>query len=274
MSDGRMIEPVWIEHVMVVLTGLLFGSFCTLASYRLIYEEPGIIAGRSRCPSCRHVLGVLDLFPVLSWVMLKAKCRYCGVGVSRKYPLIELTQAAMFYAVYLRYGVSVEALLLAALSVALLIMIVVDFECLIIPDSVNVAIACIGAIYAFLYRDIFFAGVGAAIGAVSSLTLRWIFTWWKKIEALGLGDVKFMAAAGIFLGVDLFIAFFFLAGVIGVVTAVLWGFAGRGRHFPFGPALALSLFVCVLFPELPGMLREQVTEILVEYMMPVNKVYE
>lgn len=269
-----MIEPVWLEHVAVVLIGLLFGSFCTLASYRLIHEESGIVVGRSRCPNCHHVLSVLDLFPVLSWVMLKAKCRYCSVRVSGKYPLIELAQAAMFYVVYLRYGVSVEALLLAALSVALLIMIVVDFECLIIPDPVNIAIACIGVMYAFLYHDIFLAGAGAAIGAVSSLTLRWIFTRWKKIEALGLGDVKFVAAAGIFLGVNLFIAFFFLAGVIGVVTAVLWGFAGRGRHFPFGPALALSLFVCVLFPGLQGMLREQVTEILVEYMMPVNEVYE
>jgi leader peptidase (prepilin peptidase)/N-methyltransferase len=269
-----MIEPVWLEHVVVVLTGLLFGSFSTLASYRLVHEEPGIVAGRSRCPSCHHTLGVLDLFPVLSWVVLKAKCRYCGVRVSGKYPLIELAQAAMFYVVYLRYGVSAEALLFAALSVALVVMIVVDFECLIIPDGLNIAIAIIGTIYAFLYRDIGIALAGAAIGVVSGFALRWIFTCWKKVEALGLGDVKFMAAAGVFLGIDLFIAFFFLAGVIGVVTAVLWGFAGRGRQFPFGPALALSLFVCALFPGLQGMLREQVTEILVEYMMPVNEVYE
>lgn len=269
-----MIEPAWVEHVVVILTGLLFGSFSTLASYRLIHEEPGIVVGRSRCPRCHHALGVLDLFPVLSWIFLQAKCRYCGVRVSGKYPLIELVQASMFYAIYLRYGLSMEAMLLMALSVALLVMIVVDFESLIIPDALNITIATIGALYAFLYHDISLAAAGAAIGVASSLALRWIFTRWKKIEALGLGDVKFMAAAGVFLGVDLFIAFFFLAGVIGVVTAVLWGFAGRGKQFPFGPALALSLFVCVLFPELQGVVREQVTEILVEYMMPVNEVYE
>jgi prepilin signal peptidase PulO-like enzyme (type II secretory pathway) len=256
------LDPAWIEILLTAMMGLLFGSFVTLASYRLPREEEGVVLGRSRCPSCRHSLGVRDLVPFFSWAVMRGKCRYCQIAIGWKYPAIELLQASLFLGVYFVLGLSTLSLLLMLLSVCLLLVIIIDFEFLIIPDELNLAMAMMGILYAFLVGHLLEGVLSACGGVLIGLVLRWVFTHWKKIEALGLGDVKFLGVSGLFLGGDLFITFFFMAGVIGLIIAALWQLAGKGRQFPFGPALAFSLYVCVLASEALGALREQVVQLL------------
>ncbi len=254
-----------VMYPLSFVVGLLFGSFVTLASYRLPRDEP-IGMERSNCPVCKHKLGFWDLFPVFSWVLLRGRCRYCNTYISARYPLIELIQGLLFVAVYARFGATPEGAIIALLTVCLLIVIVVDFAFSIIPDEVQVVMFVLGVVHQLV------AGaawthfiVGPALGLGIGYGLRLIFWWWKKKEALGMGDVKFLAVVGIFLPIDLIITFLFMAGVIGIITALVWRFAGKGVQFPFGPALAVSLLICLFFPTIPDVMKTLLVDAVLEY---------
>src|SRR5271154_5209537 len=97
--------------LFTLFCGLVFGSFITLASWRLPRGED-IIVKPSRCPKCENKLGFRDLWPVLSWALSKGKCRHCGTKVSARYPLIEIVTAALFLLVYSRYGITAPGIIL------------------------------------------------------------------------------------------------------------------------------------------------------------------
>lgn len=239
--------------MLVIVAGLCFGSFITLASHRLPIGE-GIVRGASRCPQCSTALTARDLFPVFSYLAAKARCRHCGAGVHWRYPAIELITAALFALIYALYGLTPQAAMLALLAVMLMILIVADFEHYIIPDAVHVVLLPLGVLYrlyacASSWGDM---ASGLALGLGIGLALRYGYSWVKKQEGLGLGDVKFLAVAGLWLGVEGVVPFLFLSGILGIVTAILWRVLSRGLLFPFGPALAASMFLCVLFPAIPG----------------------
>lgn len=240
-----------LEPLIVVLMGLCFGSFVTLASYRLPRDED-VWLEDSRCPHCRAKLAARDLLPVLSWLVNRRKCRACGVFVHWRYPVVELLTGALFLLIYARMGVGTEGLLLALLAVALLTLIVADFEHYIIPDEIHYVLLPLGAIYRFAtgaqWPEIL---SGLALGLGIGFSLRFGYRMFRHKEGLGLGDVKFLAVAGLWLGMKPLVPFLFFSGVLGVATALLWRALRRGTVFPFGPALAVALFVCVAFPELP-----------------------
>lgn len=246
------VMPLWMEWGIIGFSGLIFGSFVTLASYRLPRDEP-VIIGRSRCPSCGRHLGLAALFPVFSWLLQRGKCRYCKTSISARYPLIELTQAALFLAVYATHGIGLSSVWLLLLSVCLLIMVVVDFEWQIIPDEIQISLLVIGILYHLssdaAWLDI---GISTAIGAAIGLGLRFGYRWLRRKEGLGWGDVKFLPIAGLWLADSWhWPPFLFFAGAWGIVTAIIWRMTGQGERFPFGPALAASLLMTLLIPSTP-----------------------
>jgi prepilin signal peptidase PulO-like enzyme (type II secretory pathway) len=239
--------PEWLIVVLITLAGLSFGSFVTLVSYRLPRDEP-IVAGRSRCPECHTTLGIVALFPLFSWLMQYGKCRYCKTNISARYPLTELVQALLFLMIYVSVGISWEALLLAMLSVALMVMVVVDFEWYIIPDEIQVLCAILALIYHYVSatppEDVL---VGVSVGAILGFGLRYGYSFFRKKVGLGWGDVKFLFVAGLWMaGAMVWAPFLFFAGVFGVATALVWRALGKGERFPFGPALAASLLLMLL----------------------------
>jgi leader peptidase (prepilin peptidase)/N-methyltransferase len=198
-----------MEILFVLLTGLTFGSFITLASYRLPLGED-IVVKPSRCPACEHTLGFKDLWPVLSWLCSRGKCRYCKVRVSARYPLTELATAGVFLLIYAQYGVTLQGVLLALLAVGLMVMIVADLEHYIIPDEVHYALLPLGLGYQYVtgheWGDM--AG-GFVLGAGIGLALHYGYKWLRKKDGLGFGDVKFLAVAGLWLGVMPMVPFLF-----------------------------------------------------------------
>lgn len=242
-----------IEIIFVLFTGLTFGSFITLASYRLPLEED-IIVKPSRCPKCETRLGFRDLWPVLSWLFSGGKCRHCKASVSVRYPLTELVTGIIFLLLYMRYGLTAEGILLALAAVALLVMIVADIEHYIIPDEVHYVLLPLGLGYRCVIgstpEDV--AG-GFLLGAGIGLALHHGFRWLRNKEGLGFGDVKFLAVAGLWLGVTPIVPFLFLSGLLGVVNGLVWRALGRGPLFPFGPSLAMAMCICVVFPEVPNL---------------------
>ncbi len=241
-----------LDIVAAALLGLAFGSFTTLVVYRLPRGEP-IVVGGSRCTACGAALGLRDLVPVASWLVHRGRCRHCDAPVSVRYPLIEALLAVLFVVVYLRAGATLSGVLLAALAVALVALAFIDLEIGLIPDKILLFVAPLGLVYQLADGDLVAAVVGGALAGGLAYLIRYGFLRLRGRDALGLGDVKFFAAAGVWLGPMGLPAFMVIAGLGGAVFAVLWRRRGGGLEFPFGPALAVGLFVCLLFPELVRM---------------------
>lgn len=238
-----------IEILLVLLSGLALGSFVTLASYRLPLGQD-ITIKPSRCPQCGTKLKFLDLWPVLSWAANKGKCRHCKASVSVRYPLTEIATASVCVLLYFKYGLTLQGFLLALLWVALMIMIVVDIEHYIIPDQLHYVLLPLGLGYqALIGTEPETVVQGFLLGAGIGLALHYGYRYLRRKEGLGFGDVKFLAVAGVWLGLKPIVPFLFFAGIFGVVTGLIWRVQGKGPVFPFGPSLAMAMFLCVVFPE-------------------------
>lgn len=242
-----------IEFLFVLFCGLAFGSFITCASYRLPLGID-VVKKPSHCPACSAKLTSRDLWPLFSWLLSGGKCRHCQAPVSIRYPLTELATAGVFLLIYWRWGFTLPALVLCLAAVALLIMVVVDLEHYIIPDSVHLALAPLALAWHVLAntpREDMISGF--LTGLFLGLGLHYGYRLLRKKDGLGFGDVKFLAVAGLWMGFLAIPPFLFMAGILGIATGLLWRVLKRGPVFPFGPALAVSLFICVAFPEIPSL---------------------
>jgi len=222
------------ELLFILLAGLCFGSFITCMSYRLPLEMDAV-KNPSFCPSCNTKLGARDLVPVLSWAIARGRCRHCQTRISARYPLIEVATALTFLGIYTLHGLTLSSILLMLFAVALLIMIVTDLEHFIIPDEIHIALVPLGLFYHYVIgtEPLQVAG-GFLMGMVLGLLLHHGYRFLRKREGLGYGDVKFFAVAGLWLTPLPMVVFLFLSG----------------------PARAVSLMVCVLWPGADGWLWE------------------
>ncbi|MFO1242760.1 MAG: prepilin peptidase [Rickettsiales bacterium] len=247
---------------LVVLTGLCFGSFITLLSYRLP-RQMQIGATRSKCPNCKTPLGFKDLFPVLSWLTSGGKCRHCGKKIHWRYPLVEILTAILFLVIVLQVGLTYEAAIFALLGVCIIALCVIDFEHRIIPDELQWAMFALAVLHHFLLPVSWWDKItGAVIGVAIGAALKYGFLWLRKKDGLGMGDVKFLLVAGFWLGTLPLVPFLFLSGLLGIVTAFIWKYFNDDRRFPFGPALALSMFALLLFPSLDALFWETMNQIV------------
>ncbi len=158
--------------------------------------------------------------------------------------------ASLFAVIYLKMGISLAAIAMLGLVICLIILIVTDLEHRIIPDEIQIAILVFGLLYRYaLHSEIYQYFSGTLFGLAFALFLRYGFYLVRKREGLGMGDVKFFAASGMFLGVEAFMPFLFFSGIFGVIFSFFWKKLGGEEEFPFGPALAVAMLLCLLFPE-------------------------
>jgi prepilin signal peptidase PulO-like enzyme (type II secretory pathway) len=241
-------ELIISEAIICLLLGMCFGSLNSLLIYRLPRGLP-IGRTRSRCPACHHVLGVRDLIPLLSWLMHRGMCRHCGVRVSWHYPALECSMGLVFYGVYSLYGMTWIGLCIAVLLAQLVALCIIDYQHRIIPDELQLSIAMTGIIYhGVLGTHIAEPLAGMLLGLALGLLLHHGFRWLRHKEGLGFGDVKFMAVSGLWLGTMPLIPYLFYAGWLGILSALLWRLVNPDPRFPFGPALAMSLTLLVVYP--------------------------
>lgn len=241
-------EPlIWL---IIAFLGASIGSFLTLVTYRLPREEP-IGLSRSRCPNCQRSLTARDLIPVFSWAMSGGRCRHCKTKVSIRYPLTELTCALGAVLAVKFYGLTWDALALAGLWWCIVAIFVTDLEHQIILDEVQIAIGAFGILHG-IENEVAASDMitGCVVGLSIGLALKYGFLYFRNKDGLGLGDVKFLAVAGIWLadGAN-FVPFLFFSGILGVVTGTAWRICRKEEHFPFGPSLAVALLLCVVIPE-------------------------
>ena len=235
---------------LIAFLGAAIGSFLTLVTYRLPRDEK-IGMTRSRCPSCGTTLRVLDLFPILSWMVSRGKCRHCKARVSIRYPLTELACAMGAVAAAYYFGFTLQAFAIMGLWWCIVAITVTDLEHYIILDEVQIAIIFFGALYHYALgtdaMDVITTGV---IGLTIGLVLKYGFLYLRNKDGLGLGDVKLLFGVGVWLASPIFfVPFLFFSGALGVAFGSLWRLSGHGKLFPFGPALALALLTCMVWPQ-------------------------
>lgn len=244
MPDLLTIAPLWYWVVMAALLGLALGSFFTVMAWRWPREE-SLSTPRSHCTACGHVLGPLELVPVLSWVLQRGRCRGCGAGVSARYPAIELATAALAAIPVATFGPTASGLAAALMAVALVPIVVIDLQHRLIPDVI-VLPAAVVALALVIAADPgrWWQPVVAAAGAGGFLFLLWLF----YPGGMGLGDVKLALLMGAVLGTAVIpaLGIAFLAGsVLGVAMLLRHGSAARKMAVPFGPFLAVGALVAL-----------------------------
>lgn len=262
---------VW---AVVFCVGAAVGSFLNVVIYRLP-RGMSLIHPRSHCPSCGTRLSPWDLIPILSWLILQGRCRYCGHRISARYAFVEALSGFLACAALYFWGPTAAAMGVYAVCAALVVACFVDLDHMIIPDQVHVVIAAAGVmldIRWMLLRGI--AGmvtfteqvghhtmtmawprsvVGAAVGAGIFIVIAYVAQVAFRKPALGMGDIKLAAAMGTVLGPGLyFVAFFLLATVVGGLIGAVLLVAGAGKqrpYIPFGPILAAAGIAMTLAPE-------------------------
>ncbi len=233
--------------ILVVVFGLLVGSFLNVVIYRVPRRE-SIVLPASHCPKCEHELATRDNIPLVSYLLQRGKCRYCGDPISIQYPLVEAAASLIGVAAYLVYGLTLEFALAVSFLLILLTVSVIDIHHKIIPNVIVIPAIVIAAIVllGLPLTDLATpALVGAsgwlnpAIGFVIGGGLLFLLALlWPN--GMGGGDIKLAALMGLFLGPYVIIALFlgFFLGSVGGVAAM--GVLGKGRkdQIPFGPYLA------------------------------------
>ena len=229
--------------VLFFLFGLVVGSFLNVLIYRLPLEL-SVVKGYSMCPACEHRLFPRDLVPLFSWLLLRRRCRYCSAPVSWRYPAVELLNALLWLAISLRYGIGIASAAYCMVASCLLVVLFVDWEHQIIPDSMHVGIFIAGLLLAFWGAPAL-GWPNRIIGLFSVSVLFLLIVLISGGRAMGGGDVKLMAALGFCLGWKQALLITMLGSVVGSIIALAQRCAATKR-VPFGSFLAaagiLSLF--------------------------------
>jgi len=205
----------------------------------------------SRCPSCGHRIKVHENIPLLSWLVLRGRCSACHTRISARYPLVELSCAALFAAVGWRLGEQPQVWLWCAFSAALLALAWIDWDTTVLPDAITQPLLWAGLLCAGLGWTV--PPVTAIVGAVAGYLSLWAVYWFFKLatgkEGMGYGDFKLLAALGAWLGWQALLPIVLGASVIGAIVGIAMKLSGalrEGRYVPFGPFLAGAGLVVML----------------------------
>jgi len=230
--------------IYCTVLGLILGSYLNVVIYRLPRDLSTVLP-RSRCPACGGLIAARDNIPLLSYLLLRGRCRHCAVRISPLYPTVEALTGALFLLSYLRFGLTPDAAAAALFVCLMLVLAVIDAEHLLLPDLITLPGIVVGlAISHWVsWTDLLSSALGAALGAGFLYALWWIWYWVRKEEGLGLGDVKMLAMVGAFLGWKGVLITLFFGSVAGSVVGLGVLALGRGdlkSKLPFGTFLALG----------------------------------
>ncbi len=238
--------------------GLVFGSFLNVVIYRL-KNGRNIIFGRSFCPECKNLLKWYDLIPILSFIWLRKYCRYCHKKISWQYPIVELISGLLWVLIFYKFGISLINIYYLFIFSLFLVIVVYDFEWRIIPDKI--VYPAIVIVLIFNLFNAFSAIDGSASGgkignlrifieplfaALVAFLFFFMFFYFSKGRAMGLGDAKLAFLIGLFLSPLLAIVAFMLAFIIGAVFGII--LIGLGKkslksQIAFGPFLVLGVTI-------------------------------
>ena len=255
--------PVGVAFAGVL--GAMLGSFLNVCVYRLPREE-SVVHPRSRCPRCGNGIAWYDNVPVLSWLVLRARCRHCGEPISVQYPLVELAVALIWAGSVAWRGISFDALAAAVFVTLLLGIALTDAQSYIIPDLFSVGGTVLGLLFTALPGGLvwWLGPVGAALGYGLLWAVRWagdaalrrgliggeelgsVLEEGERPTTMGEGDLRMMAMVGAFLGPAGVLLTVFLGALVGTLVFLPLRLLGRRIAIPFGVFLAAGAVVALL----------------------------
>lgn len=236
--------------VYSIIFGLIIGSFLNVCIYRIPREE-SISYPPSHCTKCGYKLRWYDLIPVVSYILLKGRCRKCGEKISIIYPLIEVFTGLLFGVLYIKFNLSIEFFKFVSFFCIMIVIAMIDFFTTDVYFSTIVTGTIIGVTFIviekiYLHNKIMDNLLGAIVGA-GVIWIIYIIT-----KAMGEGDIEICFVCGLFLGLKstilMLVLSFILGGIIGVLLIAL-KIKSRKDYIPFGPFIALSAIISVLFNE-------------------------
>ena len=258
------------------LFGLLIGSFLNVVILRLpvklewqwrresrelleltesddsMAAPPGLVVERSHCTQCGHQLAALDNIPLLSFLILRGRCRYCRAPISWQYPTVELLTGIAFAVCVWHFGPGLQALAALAFTAMLIALSGIDLRTTLLPDQLTYPLLWLGLLLSTItvFVDPVPALIGAAIGYLSLWSVYWAFKLLTGKEGMGRGDFKLLAALGAWCGIKGVLPIVLISALLGAIIGSAWLLLrGRDRatQIPFGPYLAVAGWVQLLW---------------------------
>jgi leader peptidase (prepilin peptidase)/N-methyltransferase len=236
----------------VVLFGALVGSFLNVVIVRLPEEGASVVFPASHCPVCKKDIAWYDNIPLLSFLLLRGRCRQCQARISWRYPLVEAAMALLSLALYQHFGLTLLFPIYFLFCAALVAVIFIDFQHQIIPDVISLPGIVLGLVLSFVnpfvtWQD---AGLGVLFGGGSFYLVALSYYLLTKREGMGGGDIKLLAMIGAFLGWQSLPFVVFGSSVLGTVAGV-WAMIeqrkGGKTVIPYGPFLAMAALLYLFF---------------------------
>ncbi|MCM8818971.1 MAG: prepilin peptidase [Candidatus Omnitrophica bacterium] len=241
---------------VIFILGLIFGSFANVCIYRLP-KGKSIIYPSSFCPNCNKPIKWYDNIPLLSYIILKGKCRYCKSKISFRYFIVELLTGLLFFIIYKKFGLSYLNFVFDIFVLSLIIVSFIDIDTFLISDVIVIPGIFLGLFFSFLFPKIhnmerlnsfLYSFIGAIVGGGVLIFLAIIGKLLFKKEAMGGGDVKLLAMIGAFLGWKPILLTLFFASVIGVLISLILIMMKKKKvddYIPFGPYLAIGAIISI-----------------------------
>lgn len=281
LADALLGLPLPLAGAFVAVLGAIIGSFLNVVIHRVPREE-SIVFPNSRCPACATAISPFDNIPIVSFLILRGRCRHCGIKISARYPAVELLTAMLYTAVflchvYLRGGVTLMLAFDLLFVTALVALVFIDAEHMLLPNVITypgIAFAVIARLavpylvgpqafddlsqltngpfagWPLWAASLASAGIGALAGGGSLWLMGWLWERLRGVEAMGLGDVKMMFMVGAYVGWRLTVVTIFLAVLSGSITGVLLMLRRREKNLqmllPFGIFLGTGAIIALL----------------------------
>lgn len=237
-----------MDHVFIFILGLVIGSFLNVCIYR-IPAEKSIAFPPSHCAKCNHNLSPIDLVPVISYIFLRGKCRYCNEEISIRYPLIESLNGILYLLVYLKFGLTLIALKYCILVSILIVIGMIDYDTQFVFTSTTIFAGIIALIFIIVQAVVYESGViDLILGGALGFGIIGLIVFLTK--GMGEGDIEIAAVCGLFLGVKgislgLFLAII-LGGIVGIIILAL-KLKKAKEKIAFGPFIAIGSLISMLW---------------------------
>lgn len=234
-----------LANTIVFIIGLMFGSFLNVMICRIPKKE-SIAFPASHCPECKERLKARDLIPVVSFIVKKGKCTYCGKKISLQYPVVELLTGFLLLLLFIKTGFNSRFFVYSLLFMVLIVLSFIDFRYMIIPNKITYPAFIIALLLSIFFDHIEFTAalIGALIPAAVFLLIALIYG-----KGLGMGDVKLVAVIGAVIGWEytfLGIAIGSLLGIIIILPLMMARIMDRKTRIPFGPLISAGTVISIL----------------------------
>tara|TARA_B100001013_G_scaffold248275_1_gene153963 strand:+ start:724 stop:1485 length:762 start_codon:yes stop_codon:yes gene_type:complete len=244
-----------VDLIFVVILGGLWGSFANVCIYRLP-KGKGVVSGRSHCPKCKKEIVWQDNIPIISYLILKGKCRKCKRKISSQYPMVEMINILLFLIIYFLFGISLTTILLMILSLSFLITFFIDLKHFIIPNSLTFSMMILGFIKSFdpnlnsIFPNYINSLIGGLFGYGVIFSIIFFYKQIRKKEGMGLGDAKLLAVIGFWFGWIAIPFVLFLSSIFALVFVIpdlIKKNKKMTSQIPFGPYIILATIFYLVF---------------------------